>query len=272
MKRNMIPIFLVCIAAIAAIGGAVWQEREKAKSDKLAEDNQKKADKFQDDARNNQAKADKYFNKLIAAGEENARLNTEINTKTEDIIKSNNELIKSQGETIKNLMGSGYAWLGIFVKNEELHFYIQSKSLYPMYNLKVDITDYKKITDKYPINPNLGEVTINEDFYNKCSVSINKIEFDLKSKAIIDISQFSKPNKGTYFFLIRMKSKHGTMAQFSIVECFPKLKAIRHSYKIFEYLPDYSIKLVEDHSNGLPESMWVNNFHYKKKITLTSAE
>ena len=40
----MIPIFSL-YSTIAAIGGAVWQEGEKAKSDKLADDNQK-ADKF----------------------------------------------------------------------------------------------------------------------------------------------------------------------------------------------------------------------------------
>lgn len=268
----MIPIFLACIAAIAAIGGAVWQEREKTKSDKLAEDNQKKADKFQEDARNNQAKADEYFNKLIAAGEENARLNIEINSKTEDIIKSNNELIKFQGETIKNLMGSGYAWLGIFVKNEDLHFYIQSKSLYPMYDLMVAITDYKKITEKYPIDTKVQEVTINEDFYDKCTVLVTKAEINLKAKAYINFSQFVKPNNGTYFFLTKIKAKHGTIGQFSIVECLPKLNAIRHSYKIFEYLPDNNMKLIEDHSNGLPESMWINNFHYKKRMKFTTAE
>ena len=141
-----------------------------------------------------------------------------------------------------------------------------------MYDLMITITDYKNYRKKYPIDNTVREVTINDGFYDKCSVSNNNREINLKAKASVDFSQFVKPNKGTYFFLTKMKAKHGTFGQFSIVECFPQLKAIRHSYKIFEFLPDYSLKLIEDHSNGLPESMWINNFHYKKKVLLSSAE
>ena len=59
---------------------------------------------------------------MIVAGEENSRLNAEINSKTEDIVKANNELIKSQGETIKNLMGSGYAMVGNICEERRITF------------------------------------------------------------------------------------------------------------------------------------------------------
>jgi hypothetical protein len=190
MRRSMIPIILASLVAIGALGTTIWQEKEKAKSDKKADEYQRKSEEFQKLAQENQEKADEYFDKLILAGEENARLSKKINTKAEDIIKSNNNLIHSQSEIIKQIMGSGHAFLDINpgVQNK-LSFLIRNNGNYPLNNLVIQVINYNEIVKKYKVVANeKNKVNINLDFYmSKFLYSSAPSERNLSPKSVARI-------------------------------------------------------------------------------------
>lgn len=260
----MFPIFLAILAATATIGGAVWQAWEKKKASEKADLNQKKADE-------NQKKADLYFEKLMLANEEIKKLNTEVNSKAEKIIESNNALISSQTETLKKVMGAGYAKIIVGgVDENNLKCYIESLSNYPMYEVEITVCNYNEIIKCNQKADGKGNIIINRKCFNSNSLTFENT-FTLNSQKTRPLGYTFKKDK-THFVLFKIATKHSTTFQYSIIEFERKQNLVYHAYKIFEVDMNGATKLLEDNSAEYPEELWTKNFHYRKQVFLEGYE
>ncbi|MFD0940787.1 hypothetical protein [Pedobacter boryungensis] len=265
MKKYMFPIFLAILAASATIGAAIWQALEKKEAYKQARANQVKADKNQAKAESNQRKADYYFRKLLIANEENRKLNLEVNDKASNIIESNNKLIQAQAETILKIFGSGYIRMEIGgLKDEQFKCYLVNVSKYPIYDLEIAITNYNEVI-KCPSKVENGKILVSNACIEANTFYVRHPILPADKSAGI---KYTLPKDITHFLFTKISSRHNTTFQYSIIQFDKSKNKTLHAYRIYEVDIKNNIKLIEDNSLGIDDSIWAKNFHDESKLLL----
>ena len=263
--KDIVVVILIIIAAFVAAGLSIYQYVDGIKKDKDTNELQLKVIKTQEKLIDAQENAD------VKASENNSKLdiaNKELKSKTEDLINSQSEIIRIQNESLKNIIGYGYAELMIEpIDENNFRFYIKSKSAYNMYELLIEITDFDAMKECQYVIKNKAYF-FKEECHEKNSVR-NTMK-TLNSKSYADINYNLNLNKVESHLIIRVVANNITTMQYSIIQHDRVTRIFSHEFKLFEVKRDNSeYVLLSESSTDIPEKEWARTFPYKTIINIS---
>lgn len=180
-----------------------------------------------------------------------------------ELITTQKELSVLQNETIKKVMGHGYASILASTNTfSSFKLFAISKSDYPIYDFGVMIYNQDEI-NKCPKVTNNGENRILLSCLNRTGYEIPI--FNLGSKKTQDLGYEIKLDSDKHLF-IKMISKHNVVFQYSIIKVDPRTRKFVHNYRIFE-MKETPILLEKD-ENNVDDSEFEKIFNYKEEIPL----
>ncbi len=257
MKGRMTLFYLTIIVALALSGLTVFQAWDKMKSDRIADEERIAADSARADAREAQKRADSYFEKLEAAQAKIEELNKISLAKADEIIAKNDNLIQSQAETLKQVVGDGIVRIRtIKSANGEPRFAIENTGNYTAREIKIDATEF---------TPQL-RAKFQDGCFKRSDLAKNHIEVPdfqyLKSKQI-EVFKITGNNATQRAFQFCIFCQHGTFMQYIIHDKDPN-DGIWYSYfKLYQVINNEWVLLDESESNEGPAIRSYNHLFSK---------
>ena len=182
-----------------------------------------------------------------------------------ELIQTQADLNKLQNETLKRIMGFGYAVVKVVKINaNKFELLLESKSDYPIYETEVYVYDQDKL-NKCPKIMKNGQPHIIYDCYVKSGVAI-----DIKtlvSRKIRPLKIEKQLQENEYHIMIKTLTKHNTIFQYSIIESDLKKNTINHYYRVYE-LVNKEYFLMEKDDLNISEERFEDIFSYKKEIAM----
>lgn len=245
--KDIIIVIIIIIAATLAAGLSVYQYIDSVQKDK-------KNEQLQIDLITAQKQA-------LEKAENLERANEEIKDKANALIKTQSELNLLQNETLKKVMGHGYAHI-IASPNSLNSFklFAESKSDYPIYDLGIMVYDQNKLNACPKIKQGGEERILLSCFYQ---AGHEVPVFNLGYKKLQDLAYTVNLDSDKHF-IIKIISKHNIIYQYSIIKIDAKSKKFLHYYRIFEW--GNNPKLLESDSYNISNKIFEDIFPYKKEI------
>ncbi|WAC42244.1 hypothetical protein [Pedobacter sp. SL55] len=257
MRKHMFPIFLAILAAIATIGGAIWQAIEKNEADRKADANQLKADK-------SQAEAVEYLKQLNAK-------NAEIQELQKLNISKAEKIIKDQNETFKHVTGDGVpeVWIG----GSKIDKYLVSThntSNYPLYDLQIDQIDLSELV-KQPLIAVGGVDYFDDAVLESLTVPfVSATVMPPKTQIDIPIKLFKK--KEMSFVMYKIHTRHGLFFQYCAILNIPEHNLISFKFVIFKWVDGKYIEVRSNTDAKSKEFLSKNCPYYKKEIKVFKSQ
>jgi hypothetical protein len=182
-----------------------------------------------------------------------------------ELIQTQAELNKLQNETLKRIMGFGYAVVKVVKINaNRFELLLESKSDYPIYATEVYVYDQDKLNQCPKIMKN-GQPHIMYDCYVKSGITrdINT----LVSRKIRPLKIEKQLQENEYHIMIKTLTKHNTIFQYSIVKSDLKNNTVDHYYRVYELINKEYLLMEKDDLN-ISEEKFEEIFSYKKQIDL----
>jgi hypothetical protein len=187
------------------------------------------------------------------------------------------KLASSSKEIIEQVTGKGFPRLNsIDSPDGRIGFYLKASEEYPIYNLNVGVRNslvLKQCATKLSDNG----VVINRSCYDGSLLySSNGAALQLNASVMLPINFFlEKQLNRSYFLMTNLLSKHLTAIQYSVL-AIDSTGAVGYYYRIYEISKkDNSfVRLLEEVNpdNIVPESIWEQNFFFKKVILVKHGE
>ena len=237
-NKDIVVVVLIIVAALVACGLSVYQYIEGVKKDKEVLHNNLKL--------------------------ENANL--ELKDKTKQLLKSQKKLIKIQGETIKNIVGDGFAEAYPQIKNDEIKLILRSKSDYNIYNILVEVINFDKMkTCDFEFKNN--EYYFPEKCYTE-NVTKNNIT-TLNPNTWVELNYNLKPNFKSINLIVKQISNNITTLQYLIINYEEGQDKHPYFFRIFEISrANKEYKLLSQSKDNIPEEIWKERFPYKMNFNI----
>lgn len=259
----MIPVYITIFASIAAIIGAFFQYHEKEEQKKKALINQEKADSFNAlllKSQNDLIEAQNFANQkqelVIEAQKESKKIALKL-------VTAQKEMIKTQGELLKEIIGDGYIFYHLYKSGKFLSFYGVSKSESKIHVQQMVAINTAMLLPLFKKNTN-GTFQIEENIYNRY-IKVIPESFTLSPKeefkSPFDIFSDVLPN----YITIETKTSKIMTRQYTIITKEGNfIKEASRIYSVTEHGEDFLYK-TED---NVEEAEFENHFLFKKKLIL----
>ncbi|ALM50326.1 hypothetical protein AMR72_16400 [Flavobacterium psychrophilum] len=244
-----LPILLAAMTAVVTIYTIIEQENDKIKAEEEATREKESADRFQEDLRKanisllyetqkNSAKTDS----LAAANLENFKLSQQLNAKSDDIIKSNGDVIKAQIEMFKHVTGDGTPEIKFGgSKTDSYMLDLENMSNYPMYDIQIEQIHLSELA-KVP--------TVNIDGVNFIDgIALESLTdplsnfLPLPSKKSLPLTLKLKKNKDYDFVLYKITTRHGTFMQYCAIRNIPEYNLIEYNFILFRLVDGEHVEI-----------------------------
>lgn len=155
-QRRMMEFIITCIIAVIVLGGAVFQGWKKMKSEQEAN--------VSDSLRR------KAENELRDLQKQQLVKQSHLLEKADLIIRDNQNVIKRQEETLKNINGFGFPIVTVGRNNDrDIKIMISNSGGYPIRNLIIDAVDWTNGLKEIMVNNTIrrSQVLLNTKFSDK---------------------------------------------------------------------------------------------------------
>lgn len=264
----MTPIYLAIFAGILAVIGSIVQYNEKESAKKKAEENRLKAEKFNDELKEAQTKIISA-QKIIIDEQKNTRVATDKLVEAYEKLEKAQETIQNlQTETIKNIVGDGFATTDyVDIGNSTVKPSLINKNSYPLHEVEMTLVDFKKIINCKRLPSNDDTITIPKSCLDSCSYStypkltlVSNVDKDTNFQIII--------TQEPQYFLSLVKSLNVTTFQYSVLWRDKSGKLI-HKFKIYERKRiDGTFKFVNEDDLIAIKIDWEGNFWFAKNFNV----
>lgn len=277
----MIPIYLAILAAALAVVGALYQYNEKLESDAKADSNQAKADtanakllvsqeamineqkksfESQQIIIDEQKKTNGLAEQLNEANLKIIRLNEEVNSKAES-------MIGIQNETIKRVIGDGYAIIKIRpISDSKARLVIENASNYTLFDVAIAVTKTDQLKNKIRVENS----TVSIDRKDFLASSVEMPEVTLRPQNFLNTDYTLNIHEIPINLLIKIHYRHCTTLQYIKILSY-KDKFLGSGSRIFEVSNDANFKFLYSDSD-IPDSEYEKDPFYKKAIIVDGFE
>lgn len=257
MNNRMAIFFITIVVALALSGLSIFQAWDKMQSDKTAEKERAAADTARNESRESQNRANLYFEKLQAAQDTIEKLNKISLKKADKIIDKNNELIRAQAETLKQVLGDGIVRIKIFKgANDEPRFGLENTGNYTARDIKINLTEFTaELKNKFQ-----------DGAFNRSDLAQNNLslpDFPYLKRKQIEVFKISGNNANQRAYEFSIHCQHASFMQYIIMDKDTEDLKWYVYFKLYQIVDGKWILLDENKSNNDPNNEYQNSLFKK---------